>query len=228
MLWATHQKQSNAKEAGAGSRPVNQLQLPPGVATVVVVAIGRRGPRHRPHGHEVGDCYHADGADEPKSPLPAETLREEPANNGAQAIPKCNSNTDNAKVIAALLERGDVGNGDLDQGIDGPRAQARQGARREELITMPRQSGQQIPQGHDGQGGRQRRPAAEDVRQPPVDELDARAGDEEAGRHEAGRGTRVEGGRDGGQTRRDGCLVEERQELNECQGGHDDEQAGAC
>ncbi|KGQ03195.1 hypothetical protein BBAD15_g11603 [Beauveria bassiana D1-5] len=149
----------------------------------------------------------AQRADKPERPAPPKGLGEDAADDRSQAVAKSHSHAHHAEIVAALLERGNVGNGNLHQCVDGSRAKARAGARDEELQRRGAEAAPQVAGAHDAQRRHERGLAPENVRQASIDELDAGARDEEARAHEGDGRSRVQRRGNGWQAGGNGRLV---------------------
>ena len=128
------------------------------------------------------------------------------------------------ELCPPLLERHQIRDGNLHQRIERARTKGAERAGHEQGRGSTGESGHEVPQGHDGQRRHETRPPAKDVRYAAVDELDARACEQEARADPGRRRARLQACGDGGYGGVDDGLVVEGGEMDERLGRDHDEE----
>ena len=127
-------------------------------------------------------------------------------------------------ILPPILQRRDITNNNHNNTINPAAPYTGDSPEREQLLLRLGKAGQDVAQGDQAETEQEAVLAAEDVREPAVDELEGGARDQERGADPRRRAARVELGRDGGDGGRHARLVDEGHEERHAEGRDSDEE----
>lgn len=187
--------------------------------------LGRDGLRRQ---QEVEDGGGGGGerAQQPEEGAPGDALGEGRGQKGPHGVAQPDAGPQDAHEFPALLERRHVRDDHHGEGHGAARRDAADGAEGEELRPRAREGAEQVAEGEQAQGRDEHALAAKDVREPAVEHLEGRVGDERRRSRPRDGRRAVEVAPDGGEDDADGLLVDEGDEQRRRQRAEDDEQPG--